>query len=92
MGLYMPGDMARLCEVARPSIGVVTAVRAVHLYREVRGSFSADVIAAGKRELVEALPATGTAVLNPDDPLNEQLEGDSRNPFRSTSPIRSNRR
>ncbi len=52
MGLYVAGDIAQLCAVARPSIGVVTAVRAVHLSR----AGSLDAIVAGKRELVEALP------------------------------------
>ena len=33
MGLYVAGDIALLCAIARPSIGVVTAVRAVHLSR-----------------------------------------------------------
>ncbi len=65
MGLYVTGDVRQLCAIARPSIGVVTAVRAVHLSR----AGSLEAIAAGKRELVEALPADGTAVLNADDPL-----------------------
>ncbi len=65
MGLYVMGDIAQLCAVARPSIGVVTAVRPVHLAR----AGSVDAIVAGKRELVEALPPEGTAVLNADDPL-----------------------
>ncbi len=49
--------------MARPTIGVVTAVRSTHLER--MGSI--DAIERGKRELVEALPAGGTAVLNGDD-------------------------
>lgn len=64
MGLYVPGDIALLCGIARPSVGVVTAVRGVHLSR----AGSIDAIVAGKRELVEALPADGVAVLNADDP------------------------
>jgi len=65
MGLYVPGDIALLCRIARPSMGVVTAVRGVHLSR----AGSLDAIVAGKRELVEALPADGVAILNVDDPL-----------------------
>jgi UDP-N-acetylmuramoyl-tripeptide--D-alanyl-D-alanine ligase len=65
MGLYVPGDIALLCGIARPSMGVVTAVRGVHLSR----AGSLDAIVAGKRELVEALPADGVAILNADDPL-----------------------
>ncbi|WP_040336699.1 UDP-N-acetylmuramoyl-tripeptide--D-alanyl-D-alanine ligase [Candidatus Blastococcus massiliensis] len=64
MGARGPGHIARLCEVARPSIGVVLNVGTAHL-----GEFgSAEVIAQAKGELVEALPADGTAVLNADDP------------------------
>jgi UDP-N-acetylmuramoyl-tripeptide--D-alanyl-D-alanine ligase len=63
MGLYVPGDIALLAGLARPSIGVVTAVRGVHLSR----AGSIEAIEAGKRELVEALPADGCAILNADD-------------------------
>jgi UDP-N-acetylmuramoyl-tripeptide--D-alanyl-D-alanine ligase len=63
MGMYEPGDIKQLADLARPSIGVVTAVRGTHLSR----AGSIDAIERGKRELVEALPATGTAVLNADD-------------------------
>lgn len=64
MGMYVPGDIASLAALARPTIGVVTAVRGTHLAR----AGSIDAIERGKRELVEALPAGGTAVLNGDDP------------------------
>ena len=63
MGMYEPGDIRILAEVAKPTIGVVTAVRGAHLER----AGSIDAIERGKRELVEALPAGGTAVLNADD-------------------------
>ncbi|HEY7599586.1 MAG TPA: UDP-N-acetylmuramoyl-tripeptide--D-alanyl-D-alanine ligase [Candidatus Limnocylindrales bacterium] len=63
MGMYVPGDIALLAALARPRIGVVTAVRETHLSR----AGSIEAIEAGKRELVEALPANGTAILNADD-------------------------
>nr|WP_221203336.1 UDP-N-acetylmuramoyl-tripeptide--D-alanyl-D-alanine ligase [Modestobacter versicolor] len=63
MGSRGPGHIARLCRIARPDIGVVLNVGSAHL-----GEFgSAEVIATSKGELVEALPAEGTAVLNADD-------------------------
>ncbi|MCZ2814720.1 UDP-N-acetylmuramoyl-tripeptide--D-alanyl-D-alanine ligase [Modestobacter sp. VKM Ac-2984] len=63
MGSRGPGHIARLCHIARPTIGVVLNVGSAHL-----GEFgSAEVIATSKGELVAALPATGTAVLNADD-------------------------
>jgi UDP-N-acetylmuramoyl-tripeptide--D-alanyl-D-alanine ligase len=63
MGLYRPGEIALLARLARPTIGVVTAVRGVHLSR----AGSIEAIEAGKAELVEALPASGWAILNADD-------------------------
>lgn len=65
MGLYVAGDIALLAGIARPTIGVVTAVRGVHLSR----AGTIDAIERGKRELIEALPPGGTAVLNADDPI-----------------------
>ena len=71
MGMYVAGDIAVLAALARPDIGVVTAVRPTHLSR----AGSLEAIERGKRELVEALPATGTAVLNVDDPIVARMRG-----------------
>ena len=65
MGMYARGEIALLCDIARPSVGVVTIVGPVHMSR--LGSLEA--IAAAKQELVESLPASGVAVLNRDEPL-----------------------
>ena len=66
MGFYVPGEIALLCEIARPQVGVVTNVSQVHLERA--GSMQA--IVQGKSELVESLPPApdGTAILNFDEP------------------------
>lgn len=66
MGMYTSGEISLLCELARPQIGVVTIVGAVHM--EWLGSIEA--ITAAKQELVEALPPApeGVAILNKDDP------------------------
>ncbi len=64
MGMRGFGHISRLCEVARPDIGVVTVVGEAHT--ELVGGL--DGVARAKGELIEALPASGTAVLNADDP------------------------
>jgi UDP-N-acetylmuramoyl-tripeptide--D-alanyl-D-alanine ligase len=64
MGMRGFGEIDRLCRVARPSVGVVTAVAEAHTER-VGGI---EGVARAKAELVVALPADGTAVLNGDDP------------------------
>ena len=66
MGFYVPGEIALLCEIARPQVGVVTNVSQVHLERA--GSMQA--IIQGKSELVASLPPApdGTAILNFDEP------------------------
>jgi UDP-N-acetylmuramoyl-tripeptide--D-alanyl-D-alanine ligase len=65
MGMYGPGEIRLLCQIARPQMGVVTNVGPIHMER--LGSLEA--IAAAKAELVESLPPEGTAFLNGDDPL-----------------------
>jgi UDP-N-acetylmuramoyl-tripeptide--D-alanyl-D-alanine ligase len=63
MAMYVPGEIATLCEMTRPEIGVVTLIGPVHLSR----AGSMEAIVAAKRELVEALPGHGVAILNRDD-------------------------
>lgn len=64
MGASKPGDIASLCDVARPDIGVLTAVGIAH----TEGFDNLESIAKTKAELLESLPAGGTAVLNRDNP------------------------
>jgi UDP-N-acetylmuramoyl-tripeptide--D-alanyl-D-alanine ligase len=64
MGMRGFGEIARLCDIARPTVGVITRVAEAHSDR-VGGI---DGVARAKAELVEALPVGGTAVLNADDP------------------------
>jgi len=70
MGFYVPGEIQFLCDIAQPQIGVVTNVGTVHAER----AGSQEVIAAGKSELVQALPEDGVAVLNFDDLWVRKME------------------
>lgn len=65
MGFYVPGEIATLCDIAAPQVGVVTNISEVHLER----AGSMEAIVQGKGELVEALPPApeGVAILNFDD-------------------------
>ena len=72
MGMTSRGEITRLCELARPQVGVVTNVAPVHMSR--LGNIEA--IQEAKSELVRALPSAddgGTAILNWDDELVRQM-------------------
>ncbi|HET9507761.1 MAG TPA: UDP-N-acetylmuramoyl-tripeptide--D-alanyl-D-alanine ligase, partial [Gaiellaceae bacterium] len=72
MGMRGFGQIAELCEIARPEVGVITAVGPVHL--ELVGSV--EGVARAKAELVAALPSGGIAVV-PDTPeLEPHLRDD----------------
>ncbi len=70
MGMYVGGEIADLAAMARPSIGVVTAVQAVHLSR----IGTLDAVEQAKGELLEALPPSGRAILNADDPIVTRMD------------------
>jgi UDP-N-acetylmuramoyl-tripeptide--D-alanyl-D-alanine ligase len=63
MGARHKGDIARLCEIAQPNIGVVLTVGTAHL-----GEFgSVEAIAETKSELIQTLRPDGIAVLGTYD-------------------------
>ena len=64
MGARGVGHIERLARVARPDVGIVTSVAMAHV--EYFGDL--EGVARAKSELVAALPASGVAVLNFDDP------------------------
>ena len=71
MGMRGLGQIAELCAVARPDIGIITAVGPVHL--ELLGSI--ERVAQAKAELIDALPAGGTAVVPANEPYLEPFLG-----------------
>jgi UDP-N-acetylmuramoyl-tripeptide--D-alanyl-D-alanine ligase len=74
MAMYALGDIRLLARLARPRVGVVTAVQPVHLER--LGTL--ERIQQAKQELVEELPSNGVAVLNADDPRVLQMAAATR--------------
>jgi UDP-N-acetylmuramoyl-tripeptide--D-alanyl-D-alanine ligase len=67
MGMRGAGQIRALAEIARPDVGVITAIAPVHL--ELLGSI--ENIARAKAELLDALPPGGIAVLPEDAPALE---------------------
>lgn len=72
MGARHQGDIARLCEIARPNVGVVLIVGSAHL-----GEFgSVEAIASAKSELIKNLGSEGLAVLGQYDRYTPRMADD----------------
>lgn len=67
MGAGKPGDIAYLTDIVRPDVALVNNIAAAHLER--MGSLLG--VAETKGAIYEALPASGTAVINADDAFAE---------------------
>ena len=66
MGMRGLGQIAELCAIARPDVGVITSIGPVHL--ELLGTV--EKVAEAKAEVVASLPPGGTAIV-PEEPLLE---------------------
>lgn len=69
MGMWAPGEIRFLANLARPQVGIITNVGPTHLER----MHSQAAIAWAKAELAESLPASGWCILNADDPLVAEM-------------------
>jgi UDP-N-acetylmuramoyl-tripeptide--D-alanyl-D-alanine ligase len=69
MGMNHFGEIARLCQIAQPSVGLLTNVGPAHL--EAFGTLEA--VAKAKGELFEVLEPDHWAVINADDPRIKEL-------------------
>ena len=65
IGTSAPGEIARLSEITRPEVGIVTAVAVAH----AEGLGSLEQVAEEKAALLRALPENGTAIYRSAEPL-----------------------
>ncbi|MFH1145937.1 MAG: Mur ligase family protein [bacterium] len=66
-----PGDLDPLIRLAKPTVGVLTAITPEHLefFKDL------DAVAKEERKIISQLPKHGTAVINLDDPLSAETVG-----------------
>ncbi len=69
LGMSAPGEIAEMCRIAKPDVGVITNVAPVHL----EFFASLEEIARAKGELASGLPPDGVLVYNEDDPLVREI-------------------
>jgi UDP-N-acetylmuramoyl-tripeptide--D-alanyl-D-alanine ligase len=69
LGMSARGEIARLAEISRPDIGIITNIGPAHL----ETLHNLEGVARAKGELFAALPVGGTAIINGDDPRVLQL-------------------
>jgi UDP-N-acetylmuramoyl-tripeptide--D-alanyl-D-alanine ligase len=82
MGAYRRGDVAELCELVSPTIGILTAIGPAHLER----FGSLDETERAKGELAQALPPDGALITRADDERCRRVAERSPAPVRLFAP------
>ena len=77
-GADRPGDIQKLCDLAPPTIGVVTGISSVH----AEFFEGMDALVNEKASLLRALPADGLAIINADDAKTKDMLDEVRPPVR----------
>lgn len=74
MGMNSPGEISRLCEIARPNVGLITNIRPAHV--GMLGGI--ENIAKAKGEILEHISRGGTFIKNLDDQWIDRITQDHR--------------
>lgn len=69
MGAYVPGEIARICQLTPPDISIVTEVGPQHLER----FGTLENVKIAKYEIIKNLPSDGVAVFNWDNDYIQQM-------------------
>lgn len=88
MGAYRKGEIALLCSVLQPTIGMISFIGTQHI--ALFGS--QDALIDAKGELLQALPESGRAFLNADSPFIERLQEKCPCPFTTVGTSRADLR
>lgn len=74
MGISAPRELTLLCEMADPSVAVITNIGPAH----IEGFHDVTSVAEAKAEILDYMDDGGQAVLNADDPFFEMLSKRTR--------------
>jgi UDP-N-acetylmuramoyl-tripeptide--D-alanyl-D-alanine ligase len=69
LAMSAAGEIRALAAIAAPEIGLITNIAPAHM----QNFADLDAVAAAKGELAEALPDSGTLIVNADDPRTDAM-------------------